>query len=111
MPKKVKKESLVTVISTLSDDIIEDRHYIVNHQPECISFWSLTSKLSLMKESELIGLIRLGIDFTTEMKCGGTCTTTVTYTSPRTRTTNSTKRTVKSPICEDKCLVHIKRIL
>ena len=109
MPKKVKKELLVTAIATLSDDVVDDRHYIVNSQPECISFWSLTARLSQIKASQLIDLIRLGVDSTVAATCGGTCTTTVVCNTYTTR--KAAKRTVKSPECDNKCIVNIKRVL
>jgi len=112
MPKKVNKKSSVTAVATLSDEVIDNRHYIVNGYPECISFWALTSKLKLIRESELIDLIRLNVDVVKTVGCNGCCTIVVTsngsmpWEKPTTR-----KRTVKSPCCDGKCLVHIKRIL
>ena len=108
-PKKAKKEPLVTMLATISDDCVEGRHYILNNHPECVSFWSLTSMLHLMKESELISLIRVTVDDTITMKCNGCCTTKVTSNYSRGRGT--TTQTVKSPKCEDECLVLIKRII
>ena len=112
MPKKVNKKTSECAVATLSDDCVDDRHYIINNHPECISFWSLTSKLHLMKESELIDLIRLNIDFTTKVKCNGVCTIKVKVSANYhhgKEVTSSYRR--KSPCCDGKCLVHIKRIL
>ena len=103
-----KKEE-VTTITTLADDIVDNRHYIVNNQPECLSFWELTTRLNQIKASQLVNLLRLNIDCATETKCGGTCTKIVysnSYTSRK-----PAKRTVKADYCEDDCIINIKRII
>ena len=108
-PKKAKKAPTVTAIATLSDDTVNHRHYIINAEPECISFWSLTTQLNLMTENELIELIKLNIDSSIKMKCNGVCAEQVQSTAWTTKKTRYI--TVKPDHCDNKCLALIKRII
>ena len=114
--KTTKAKPCVTAVTTaFHNDVITERHYIVNGFPECIDFWTLANKLTLITEDELIKLIRLNIDVIYAVKCNGCCTVTVTQEhvgGPRSgRTWATRKKTVKAPCCDGKCTIHIKRIL
>ena len=116
--KTAKAKPCVTAMTTFHDDVITERHYIVNGFPECIDFWTLANKLTLITEDELIKLIRLNIDVIYAVKCNGCCTVTVTQEDvggPRSRNSpykwTTRKKTVKAPSCDGKCTIHIKRIL
>ena len=111
--KTTKAKPCVTAITTFHNDVITERHYIVNGFPECIDFWTLANKLTLITEDELIKLIRLNIDVVYPVKCNGCCTITVTKQNMQNRSHQwvSRKTTVKAPSCDGKCTIHIKRIL